>query len=379
VIAKRKGILTTEGPIHFGSSPGMQELRKTVMLAARAEAPVLIRGETGTGKEVLARQIHLHSRRAHESFVKVNCAALSSELVESELFGDERGGKLGMFEVAAGGTLLLDEVGDMDLKVQAKLLQVLQDHEFQRLGGKETVRADVRVMAATHHDLEASIGSGKFRQDLYYRLNVMDLYIPPLRERKEDIIPLGEALLDKHVAEERLDVRPEITSTLRLALLGYNWPGNVRELENVVRKLIVIRDPDLVARDLMARSMTQTVAVQPTAPSPAKPEKAVDLSILDQVTRAQQHAEREAILAVLIATHWNRKRAAALLKINYKPLLYKMRKLNIDSRVVGQYARGLDITPENREQVLKILESTKQYLGGPPRLRQPVKALVTAR
>ena len=183
----------------------MRELQNMVKLVARSETPVLIQGETGSGKEMLARHVHANSARAPKPFVKLNCAALPSELVESELFGYERGAftgafqrKPGMFEMADGGTLLLDEIGDMDFKLQAKLLQVLQDHEFQRLGGKETVRVDVRVIAATHNDLEKSIAAGTFRQDLYYRLNVVSLHVPPLRERKDDIIPLADFLLEKH-------------------------------------------------------------------------------------------------------------------------------------------------------------------------------------
>jgi two-component system response regulator AtoC len=157
-----------------------------------------------------------------------------------------------MFETADGGTLLLDEIGDMDFKLQAKLLQVLQDYEFQRLGGKETVRVNVRVIAATHNDLEKSIAANTFRQDLYYRLNVMSLYVPPLRERKEDIIPLAEVLLQKHASDGALT--PEITPALHQAMLAHDWPGNVRELENVIRKLIVIRNPDMIGRDLMAKT-----------------------------------------------------------------------------------------------------------------------------
>src|SRR5215471_4599335 len=232
---------------YLGSSSNMRSIHKLLPPVAWSEAPVLIQGETGVGKEVLARQLHALSRRAHRPFFKLNCAALPSELVESELFGYERGAftgafqrKPGMFELADGGTLLLDEIGDMDFKLQAKLLQVLQDHEFQRLGGKETVRVDVRVIAATHNDLEAAISAGKFRQDLYYRLNVVTLYVPPLRELRADIVPLTEFLLKKHCREPL----PEITGELERALLDHDWPGNVRELENVVRKFAILRDAE---------------------------------------------------------------------------------------------------------------------------------------
>ncbi len=249
--------------VFFGTSPAMKSLRNTVPLVGWSEAPVLIEGETGVGKEVLARHLHSLSHRANKPFLKLNCAALPSELVESELFGYERGAftgafqrKLGMFEFAHGGTLLLDEIGDMDFKLQAKLLQVLQDHEFQRLGGKETVHVDVRVIAATHNDLERSIRAGKFRQDLYYRLNVVTLHVPPLRELRDDILPLTEFLLKKHAGTP--DSAPVITLQLRQALLLHDWPGNVRELENVVRKFIVLRNPDIIARDLMTRATRKT-------------------------------------------------------------------------------------------------------------------------
>src|SRR5208282_2143438 len=223
-----------------------------------SEASVLIQGETGTGKEVLARELHANSPRAGNIFLKLNCAALPSELVESELFGYERGAftgafqkKIGMFEAADGGTILLDEIGDMDVRLQAKLLQVLQDREFQRIGGKEVIRVDVRVMAATHRDLEKAIVDRSFREDLYYRLNVINLQVPPLRERREDIFPLAERLLTKHSSGKGVT----ITHELKNALMAYGWPGNVRELENVIRKLVVLRDGGLIARELQSKAV----------------------------------------------------------------------------------------------------------------------------
>jgi two-component system response regulator AtoC len=318
---------------YLGSSPNMRSIHKLLPPVAWSDAPILIQGETGVGKEVLARQLHSLSRRAHKPFFKLNCAALPSELVESELFGYERGAftgafqrKPGMFELADGGTLLLDEIGDMDFKLQAKLLQVLQDHEFQRLGGKETVRVDVRVIAATHNDLEKAITQDRFRQDLYYRLNVVSLYVPPLRELRDDIVPLTEFLLKKHCSEPL----PEITAQLREALLTHDWPGNVRELENVVRKLSILRNPDVIARDLLSRAARRALLQTPDL-SPRVSPQPIAQPILEQVMRAKHQAETDAILAALNTMRWNRKKAAALLNIDYKALLYKMKKLGINA------------------------------------------------
>jgi len=322
----------------FGNwSPAVQELYAMAAAVGPTDTPVLIQGETGVGKEVLARQLHSLSRRAHKPFFKLNCAALPSELVESELFGYERGAftgafqrKPGMFELADGGTLLLDEIGDMDFKLQAKLLQVLQDHEFQRLGGKETVRVDVRVIAATHNDLEQAIVQGKFRQDLFYRLNVVALHVPPLRERRDDILPLARILLDKHSPAGAAKL--EITPQLQQALLLHDWPGNVRELENVIRKLIVLRDPQLISRDLTDRAARKSLTTVP-AMGGTMESVSVSAPILEQVRRAKHQAETEAILAALTSTQWNRKKAASLLKIDYKAMLYKMKKLSIETKV----------------------------------------------
>src|SRR5215813_4609298 len=209
--------------IFLGGSPQMREIQGLLRQIGWSEVPILIQGETGVGKEVLARELHAESPRANRPFLKLNCAALPSELVESELFGYERGAftgafqkKPGMFEVADGGTLLLDEIGDMDIRLQAKLLQVLQDHEFQRIGGKETIKVDVRVMAATHRDLEKAIADRQFREDLYYRLNVINVVLPPLRERAEDIVPMAEFLMKRHASAAM--PMPEIPGELRQAM-----------------------------------------------------------------------------------------------------------------------------------------------------------------
>jgi two-component system response regulator AtoC len=323
----------------MGRNPRMAEVQALVGQIAWSEAPVLIQGETGTGKEVIARELHAQSPRANKGFLKLNCAALPSELVESELFGYERGAftgafqkKAGMFELADGGTILLDEIGDMDVRLQAKLLQVLQDREFTRIGGRETIKVDVRVMAATHRDLEAAIADRTFREDLYYRLNVINLVLPALRERTEDIVPMAEFLMRKHSTAGV--PMPTITPELARAMTNYRWPGNVRELENVVRKFLILRDASGLAGELQAKAFRKREEPTLSRPEPiAQPaQPSLGTPILEQVTKAKQQAETDAILAALNSTRWNRKRAAALLEIDYKALLYKMKKLGVEDR-----------------------------------------------
>jgi len=330
--------------VYSGENQRLREIRSTLRQISWSDAPVLIQGETGVGKEVMAREVHAHSRRADKPFLKLNCAALPSELVESELFGYERGAftgafqrKPGMFELADGGTLLLDEIGDMDFKLQAKLLQILQDHTTQRLGGKETIKVDVRIIAATHCDLEQAILDRRFREDLYYRLNVISLSLPSLRECPEDIVPLAEFLLRKHTPADAAP--PAMTPDLRQALLTHDWPGNVRELENTMRRVTIFRNPDMVARDITGRSRRRAVSpqatlslVSPAALPLARAAEICPTPILEQVTKAKEQAEADAILTALNATHWNRKQAAAALKIDYKAFLYKMKKLAIDDQ-----------------------------------------------
>jgi two-component system response regulator AtoC len=321
----------TGGTAFFvGRNARMKELHALAERVGPSEVPVLIQGETGTGKEVLALELISRSKRATRPFLKLNCAALPSELIESELFGYERGAftgafqrKAGMFELADGGTLMLDEIGDMDFRLQAKLLQVLQDREFRRIGGKETVKVDVRIIAATHCDLEKAIVDRTFREDLYYRLNLVNLVLPPLRERREDIVPLAEYLISRHA--DKAGAIPMMTAELEDAMLAYHWPGNVRELENKIRKVIIFQDCNLIAREIRIR--TQRKSPWPAAPPS---EGALAVSPLDQVTRAKEQAEITAILDGLNSTRWNRKQAAAILNIDYKALLYRMKKLGID-------------------------------------------------
>src|SRR5580658_389080 len=301
---------------------------------AASDVPLLIEGETGVGKEVLARQIHANSPRAHKPFLKLNCAALPGELVESELFGYERGAftgaftnKPGKFELAQGGTILLDEIGDMDVRLQAKLLHVLQDKECERLGGKERIPLDVRVMAATHCDLVKAMGDGRFRADLYYRLNVVSIRVPGLRERKADIQAAAEFFLRKHGADG-----PSVSllsPELRQAMIEYEWPGNLRELENMMRRLLVIQDPAELTRQLHSAAAPPSVIRFHSAGAGSS----TGFPILEKVNEAKRKAETEAILRALDASRWNRKQAAKILRIDYKALLYKMRKLEIEQSI----------------------------------------------
>jgi two-component system response regulator AtoC len=337
----------------LGISPRMRELQEVIGLIGKSDAPVLILGETGVGKEVLAREVHAHSPRAKKPILKLNCAALPSELVESELFGYERGAftgafqkKPGMFELADGATILLDEIGDMDIRLQAKLLQVLQDQQFQRLGGKETIRVDVRVIAATHRDLKKAITQNAFRQDLYYRLNVISVRVPPLRERREDIIPLAEFLIRKHTAPGAAPV--QIPPSLQKAFLNCHWPGNVRELENMIRKFLVLGDAKALETELSDEPAeasdcgstppipTQVAAHRevkaptiPTAAAELTADPAASTPVLEQLAAAKREADRNTIFAALKSTNWNRRQAAAALHIDYKALLYKMKRLAI--------------------------------------------------
>jgi len=246
-----------------GQSSKMQEVYKLVERVADSRASVLIRGESGTGKELIARALHYNSRRAQGPFVPVACIALSEQLLESELFGHEKGAftgavaqKPGRFEMAHGGTLFLDEIGDIPANVQMKLLRVLQEREFERVGGLKTIKVDVRLVTATNQELEKAVKEGRFREDLYYRLQVVQIFLPPLREKKEDIPALVEHFIEKYSAENGKRIKYASPEALEL-MLRYNWPGNVRELENAIERAIVLADPDaqLITPDLLPMSV----------------------------------------------------------------------------------------------------------------------------
>ena len=303
----------------------MRRARAMVERVADAPVPVLLLGESGVGKEVIARAIHARSRRRDQPFIKVNCAALPSELLESELFGHERGAftgataeKPGKFELADGGTLFLDEIGEMDVRLQAKLLQVLQDEEFFRVGGKKSVHVDARVVTATNRDLEQEMARGCFREDLFYRLNVVAIRISPLRERKEEIPQLVAHFLSRYGAGGALPAE------LLQAFMAYDWPGNVRELENAIRRLSVLKDPAAVLEELTGH---RSARLHVQAPEASEPPEEVSLKEIGK--RAAQAAERDAILAMLERTGWNKRKAARRLRISYKALLYKIRDAGI--------------------------------------------------
>jgi two-component system, NtrC family, response regulator AtoC len=316
----------------LGHSTRMRAVRQSIEQVADTDATVLIRGESGVGKEIVAKAIHAASPRLRRPFVKVNCAALPSELLESELFGHEKGAftgayrrKLGKFELAHGGTICLDEIGDMPIALQAKLLQILQDHELTRVGGSAVLRVDVRVIAATNRNLEAAVRAGQFREDLYYRLKVVTIHVPPLRERKEEIAILARMFLRRFNEENRRQVTLGPESLRRL--VEYDWPGNVRELENMLKRVVVLESEELLQEELtglMESAERETPAAPPAlVPAPVAATAPV-VSLRELARRAAVDAQREAIRDVLDRVHWNRAEAARVLKISYKALLYKM-------------------------------------------------------
>jgi two-component system response regulator AtoC len=309
------------------TSPGMRAVRDMVAKVATTNAAVLLTGESGVGKEIVAHAIHRASPRSSRQFLKVNCAALPGELLESELFGHQRGAftgayrdKPGKFELAEKGTLMLDEIGEVPLRLQAKLLHVLQDGEFARVGGERVLSTDVRVVAATNRDLAAEIAAGRFREDLYYRLNVIEIRIPPLRERREEIPVLTEHFL--RTANAAYGRNVEIPAATRRLLLECAWPGNIRQLENVIKRIVVLGSTAGVERELAAAGVPATTAVSAVTAVVADGDGRMDLKAIAR--RAARDAERIAIADMLERTHWNRAKAARVLGISYKALLYKI-------------------------------------------------------
>ncbi len=381
---QRRGV-----PADFvASSPAMLGIWDMVDRVAETDVPVLIRGESGVGKEGIARTLHERSPRRGKPFVKINCAALPSELLESELFGHERGAftgatseKPGKFELADKGTIFLDEIGEMHPALQAKLLQVLQDEEYYRVGGKRPLKADARVVVATNRVLEDEIARGNFREDLYYRLNVVSVLVPPLRDRKEDIPGLIEHFRNKYGSKYKQGMMLFSDDVVR-RLVDYDYPGNVRELENLVRRLVVLRDEKYVLDELAAaihrrptpylphqqgsaggslppsnqgnnNYATPSFGVAPVAPAaPSVPPPAPLLpmaetvSLKDIARQAALRAEREAISSMLARTNWNKRKAAVRLQISYKALLYKIKDCGLtDPRITAGLQEELTRQP----------------------------------
>jgi len=301
------------------SNPQMLRIIDVARHVASTDVPVLILGESGVGKEVLASFIHEQSNRADGPFVKVNCAALPHELLESELFGYERGAftgairdKIGKFEQADKGTLLLDEIGEMSPHLQAKLLHVLQDSEFSRLGGKKPVKVNVRILAATNKKLKEAVLKGEFRNDLYFRLNVIRIEIPPLRERREDIPLMCTHFMDKYRERYQSNVQV-LPKDLLEAFMRYDWPGNVRQLENAIKRYLILPDSEILSE------------LRTTSQEPAPPVNTV-VSLKEVASQAAEIAEKEAVLKMLEETAWNRKESARRLHISYKALRNKLKK-----------------------------------------------------
>ena len=322
------GVLPPDEVI-FGRSDGMRLVKQKVEKLAATNVPVLIQGESGTGKEVLAKLIHHLSPWREGPFVKVNCPAIPGTLLESELFGYEKGAftgaygtKPGRVEMANRGTLFLDEISELEMSLQAKLLQLLQDGQFCRIGAQEDRRVEVRMLCATNRQLEQEIDTGGFRQDLYYRINVLNVSVPPLRERREDIPTLIDHFLSFYSLSFNLPA-PPISSHVMQLFTRYEWPGNIRELENLIKRYVILGSEEAITADL-------------TAPSHGGLSPKIQLeegvSLKEITRRAVQELERKIILQVLQANHWNRKQAARKLRISYRALLYKIHQAGLPSR-----------------------------------------------
>jgi len=306
-----------------GNSKKMHELFEVLSLAAPSDTTILILGESGTGKELIANAIHQNSNRADKPFIKVNCAALPENLLESELFGHEKGAftgaharRLGRFEQAHGGTLFLDEIGDMSLLTQAKILRVLQEGEFERVGGEKTVKVDVRIIAATNKNLEEEVKNNHFRLDLFYRLSVVPVNVPPLRERKEDIPLLVEHFIQKYAEKNQQHIR-KISPRVMDLFMRYTWPGNIRELENVIQRAVILCKEETLMPDVLPAAFKNLAHIQPPD------------SVDALVGRSIKEVEKELILKTLEQTNHNITHAAEILGITRRGLQYKLNDLGI--------------------------------------------------
>ncbi|MGA1796520.1 MAG: sigma-54-dependent transcriptional regulator [bacterium] len=326
----------------IGSSPVMQEVYKLIGRVAASDINILIRGETGTGKELVARAIYHHSNRSENTFLAVNCAAIPETLLESELFGYERGAftgalrrKVGKFEQANGGTIFLDEIGDMSLPTQSKILRIVQEGCFERLGGEQRIHVDVRVIAATNANLEKSIEEGRFREDLYYRLNVVTIALPPLRSRQQDIPALVDYFLTRHCTMLKKDRIP-ISNKAMAQLIGYHWPGNIRELENVIKRAIVLCKGNVITEDYIAEGIKPSGEnPDPSCPSPGEyPDLKRDMEIYNGALHGRVMSETERILIekVLDETGGNQVRTARILGISRFMLRDRLARYNLKKR-----------------------------------------------
>jgi len=320
----------------IGNSPSIRNIKKLVKVVSNTALNVIIYGETGVGKEVVARELHQLSDRREKRFIKINCTALPFELLESELFGYEQGAftgavrfKPGKFEIASDGVIFLDEIGDIPLHMQAKLLHVLQSGEFSRLGGKE-VKVNTWIIAATNHDLEQDLREGRFREDLYYRLNMIKIDIPPLRKRKEDIPLLVKYFAQKYSAEFELDKNFNIDSNIMDFFLQYDWPGNIRELANMIQRIMVMGDLDGIMSEFEKKpdtSPSQTDLTDRSQQSRSDIETIIPLKLLK--ASAAEYIEKKIIANALKMTGGNKVKAAVMLNISYKTLFSKMNDLGL--------------------------------------------------
>ena len=334
----------------IGNHLSIQKIRELIGLVSDTGYSVLLQGETGTGKEVVTRLLHASSPRRDRRFVKVNCAALPLTLLESELFGHEKGAftgadrfKPGKFELASEGVIFLDEIGDMPMVLQAKLLHVLQSGEFSRLGGTGDVKVNAWTISCTNHDLEKDIKEGLFREDLYYRLNIIKIELPPLREIKEDIPILMEHFTEKHRRNLEIDEHLTLSRGMRQLFQEYHWPGNVRELSSTILRLMLGSDPEAVESELLSGMQSDGVALPmefspPHSESAGRQEEGDEgksgalRSLKDVKIEATRYIEKKAITHALNMTGWNKREAAKMLRISYKALFYKMDDYEIKAR-----------------------------------------------
>ncbi|MGC8719260.1 MAG: sigma 54-interacting transcriptional regulator [Thermodesulforhabdaceae bacterium] len=315
-----------------GTSAPMRKLYRLIDRVAQADVTVLITGESGTGKELVAEAIHRRSNRRSKPFVPVNCGAIPEELLESEFFGHEKGAfsgairtKIGRFELANGGSIFLDEIGEMKTSLQVKLLRFLQERTFERVGGLKTIEVDVRVIAATNKDLWKAVQEGTFREDLFYRLNVVPIHVPPLRERKEDIPLLIEHFLERHALSSNNGERKRLKPDVIECFMEYPWPGNVRELENIIKRLIILSDGDEITIDDLPDRFRQNIKTKtPDVPLARLPEEGLDLK------KTLEDIERSLIQQALERTGGVKNQAAKLLGLNRTTLIEKMKKLKMD-------------------------------------------------